>query len=214
MAAAIALQSSEEIPPLQAGGGSGGGGVDDLPNTVILNLYDITELNGFLAPMGIGAHHAGVQVYGLEFGFGGCPQGTGVMRNPPGFCPPHIPRERLVLGVTALSAAETSDVIRQLSQDPLWLGCTYHLLSHNCLHFAEVLVARLRPSIPSEPHLQPLFFVSQSADGSVIIPAYVSRLQRLGAKYLPEFIKAKFDAFSVPSTGGIDSSAPIILNTK
>lgn len=204
-------------------------GLGYAPNTVFLNVYDITELNCFLSTVGLGAHHAGVEVYGSEYAYGACPEGTGVMRNMPRCCPPHIMREQFALGVTSLSQAEVLQAIHRLTANPAWLGKRYHLLEHNCIHFAEVFLAALRPAHPSpSPRQQTSLAASSSTSAQYYdsteatrgdsipptppssaaaapleihwIPPHVFRLQNLGMRYLPQFLKAKFDKESANDT--------------
>lgn len=37
---------------------------------VILNVYDLTPLNNYMGWFGFGIFHSGIEVYGMEYGFG------------------------------------------------------------------------------------------------------------------------------------------------
>lgn len=187
------FKSGEGSPTPARGAGEAEDAGNYPANAVVLNVYDITELNASLVSFGLGAHHAGVEVYGKEYAFGSCPDGSGIMCNTPRFCPPHIMREQLLLGVTPLDEVEVAALIRQLTVNPLWLGGTYDLLRHNCLHFVDALVAALKPVRPeasSHPCEYYTGCASSASDG--IVPAYVSRLQKLVLQYVPRHLLDKY----------------------
>ncbi|KAL2489297.1 PPPDE putative thiol peptidase family protein [Forsythia ovata] len=104
---------------------------------VILHVYDVTnESPGYEAanfalvhlntvckeaiPIG-GVFHTAVQVYGdEEWGYGECKQGSGVYSCPAGKNMQFSYRESIVLGRTKCSAAKTSQILKELSQE--WQG--------------------------------------------------------------------------------------------
>lgn len=188
------------------------------PNAVFLNVYDISELNACLTSIGLGAHHAGVEVYGTEYAFGACLEGPGVMRNVPRLCPPHILREQLALGVTTLTEEEVMALVHRLSTNPEWLGSRYSLLRHNCLHFAEAFLVALHPAPPA-PALSAtcLGYYSSTPLSEVLplrrlrdaafnateeaqqqhwkyVPSYVCRLQDFVLNYIPDCIRRKIES--------------------
>eukprot|EP00913_Durusdinium_trenchii_P034516 g32290.t1 len=110
-----------------------GGPGDDLSEVeepVRLNIYDlgksntVQNLNGWLKPVGIGAFHCAVQVYGVEWSYGRSeegpqdPQQTGVWSCLPRMCEDHTFRED-------------------------WPMSDYDLLNKNCCHFCEELCQSL-----------------------------------------------------------------------
>ncbi|ORC84324.1 uncharacterized protein TM35_000461430 [Trypanosoma theileri] len=121
--------------------------IQELPaNTVFLNVYDITEMNGVLYHAGIGVHHTGVEVYGLEVAFGRCPLGSGVFETTPRQTEPHIFREQLILGETRLSREEVRELILEFkANEHQWSGRAYHLIRNNCNNFAQAFAKRLLP---------------------------------------------------------------------
>jgi len=131
--------------------------VEGYPSSaVFINIYDLLEWNEFLYVVGLGAHHVGVQVYGVEFAYGSTESGSGVAECTPGYFPPQMWREQLALGMTSLSKEEVEVVVQRFMQDPQWSGTAYRLMSHNCIHFAEALLSILQPqrvstSSPSSP---------------------------------------------------------------
>ncbi|KAH9586375.1 PPPDE putative peptidase domain [Trypanosoma melophagium] len=116
-------------------------------NTVFLNVYDITEMNGVLYHAGIGVHHTGVEVHGLEYAFGRCAVGTGVFQTTPRQTEPHIFREQLILGRTELSREAVMELIENefKANEHQWSGRAYHLVRNNCNNFSQAFAKRLLP---------------------------------------------------------------------
>ncbi|CUG88190.1 Hypothetical protein, putative [Bodo saltans] len=75
-------------------------------STVFLNVYDIVPYNDVLVPWGLGVHHTGIEVHGMEIAFGRCQRGSGVFECHPKRCPGHKFREQLVLGTTPYSQGD------------------------------------------------------------------------------------------------------------
>lgn len=123
-------------------------------HTVFLNVYDLHESTSFLAPIGCGLFHAGVEVAGREYCYGRGEHGTGIDQNPPRVCPPHVFREQFVLGVTPLSRYAVEDLFEKLQRDPTWNANRYHLVKHNCVHFAQFVAQKLLP-VSCRVSLQP-----------------------------------------------------------
>jgi deubiquitinase DESI2 len=80
-------------------------------------------------------------VYGYEWAFGFCENGTGVYRMKPMNNKMYTFRESLPLGHTALSETQFKSVLKQLQEE--FQGATYDLLTRNCCHFCEALSERL-----------------------------------------------------------------------
>ncbi|PHJ15563.1 pppde peptidase domain protein [Cystoisospora suis] len=74
------------------------------PNTVYLHVYDLDPtiskyVNKVMRPLGAGAFHAGVEVYGIEYCYGQtCDDSSGITINRPRKHPVHIYRETIVMG--------------------------------------------------------------------------------------------------------------------
>jgi len=112
---------------------------------VALSVYELhgTSALNFatsLAGMG-GAYHVGVEVYGLEWSYGGADLGTGVY-------PVHIGQSslgnfhsRVPLGRTRKSAEEVLKILDDMRRK--WWGPDYSLLTHNCTHFSVEFTKRL-----------------------------------------------------------------------
>nr|CCD13135.1 unnamed protein product [Trypanosoma congolense IL3000] len=119
----------------------------DLPSsTVFLNVYDIVRSNNVLYYVGMGVHHTGVEVYGMEFAFGRCAGDTGVVQVEPKNTPPHTFREQLVLGTTKLTRGEVVALLQEFKGNrEQWSGYSYHLVRNNCNHFSGAFAKRLLP---------------------------------------------------------------------
>jgi len=137
---------------------------------VHLNIYDVSHqgavqwLNSvfahWLAPVKLGAFHAGVEVHGFEWSFGATRRETlpGISCVLPRSDKQHHFRQTVYLGCTQLSMESVVATISDLVED--YPGSAYDLLRRNCCHFAEDFCRRL---------------------GVGPIPSWVHRLARLGA---------------------------------
>ncbi|XP_039142688.1 deSI-like protein At4g17486 isoform X1 [Dioscorea cayenensis subsp. rotundata] len=137
---------------------------------VVLNVYDLTPLNNYMYWFGLGIFHSGIEIHGLEYGFGAHDfPVTGVFEVEPKNCPGFVYRRSITLGCISLSPSETHTFMEQLASD--YHGDTYHLISKNCNHFTNDVSSKLI----GKP-----------------IPGWVNRLARLGAMcncLLPESLQ-------------------------
>ncbi|KAI7987595.1 DeSI-like protein [Camellia lanceoleosa] len=103
-----------------------------------LNVYDLTPMNNYLYWFGLGIFHSGIEVHGLEYGYGAHEYPTsGVFEVEPRSCPGFIFRRSVLLGSTDMSCSEFRSFMEHLSGK--YHGDTYHLIAKNCNHFtAEV----------------------------------------------------------------------------
>ncbi|KAE8713790.1 DeSI-like protein [Hibiscus syriacus] len=123
-----------------------------------LNVYDLTPINNFLYWFGLGIFHSGIEVHGMEYGFGAHEYPTsGVFEVEPRSCPGFIFRRSVLLGSTGMSCSEFRLFMEQLSYK--YQGDTYHLIAKNCNHFTDDVCMQL-----TGKH----------------IPGWVNRLARLG----------------------------------
>ena len=95
-----------------------------------------------------GIFHGGVEVFGDEWSFGYCPEGSGVYRCNPRMNPMYEYRESVPLGVTSLSPARASAAVAALRAR--WRGSDYEVLERNCNHFCEALCEALGCEGPPE----------------------------------------------------------------
>ncbi|GMJ00423.1 hypothetical protein like AT4G17486 [Hibiscus trionum] len=120
--------------------GQNNGGSNDA--LLYLNVYDLTPINNYLYWLGLGIFHSGIEVYGLEYGFGAHEYPTsGVFEVEPRSCPGFIFRRSVLLGSTNMSRSEFRLFMEQLSQK--YHGDTYHLISKNCNHFTDEVCLQL-----------------------------------------------------------------------
>jgi len=122
---------------------------------VVLHIYDVTnsasartnntivQLNKIMKDaIGVGGiFHSAVQIYGEEWSFGFCENGTGVFSCPPKQNPMYTYRESIVLGHTHLSATKVTQILTELSRE--WPGYAYDLLAKNCNHFCDSFCEKL-----------------------------------------------------------------------
>ncbi|KAJ7944707.1 DeSI-like protein [Quillaja saponaria] len=135
-----------------------------------LNVYDLTTVNNYLYYFGFGIFHSGIEVHGVEYGFGAHEYPTsGVFEVEPRSCPGFIFRRSVFLGSTDMSRSEFRSFMEHLSAK--YHGDTYHLVSKNCNHFTDEVCQRLT----GKP-----------------IPGWVNRVARVGSYcncLLPENIQ-------------------------
>jgi len=121
-----------------------------------LHVYDLNGTKGAnnkLQPLGLGLFHAGLEIYGVEWSFGGTllrpgePPVTGIHPMQPRSCPGAIYRESSSLGAIPLTAEEVWQILVGLAAG--WLGTSYHPLKRNCLNFcSEFSIALQLQDVP------------------------------------------------------------------
>ncbi|XP_010276950.1 PREDICTED: deSI-like protein At4g17486 [Nelumbo nucifera] len=137
---------------------------------VLLNVYDLTPLNNYVYWFGLGIFHSGIEVHGMEYGFGAHDFPTsGVFEVEPRSCPGFIYRCSITLGYINMLHSEFRTFMENVASE--YHGDTYHLISKNCNHFTNDISRRL------------------TGRG---IPGWVNRLAQLGSMcncLLPENIQ-------------------------
>ncbi|KAL0913834.1 hypothetical protein M5K25_017324 [Dendrobium thyrsiflorum] len=124
-----------------------------------LNVYDLSPINNYLYWFGFGIFHSGIEVHGMEYGFGAHDYPTsGVFEVEPRGCPGFIYRRTVWLGTTSMPQDEFRSFIEQLSRK--YHGDTYNLIAKNCNHFTNDVCMHLT----GKP-----------------VPGWVNRLARLGS---------------------------------
>lgn len=111
--------------------------------TVRLVIYDLSDQNWWTAWAGVGIFHSGVEVYGIEWAYGGHEYDvSGIFATNPGDAPgPVTFRERVDIGYTNLSPQEVQDAVQEMGE--VYKGNAYHLLQRNCNTFSNDLCKRL-----------------------------------------------------------------------
>ncbi|XP_042510152.1 deSI-like protein At4g17486 [Macadamia integrifolia] len=137
---------------------------------VFLNVYDLTPMNNYMSWFGVGIYHSGIEVHGMEYGFGAHDFPTsGVFEVEPRSCPGFVYRCSIKLGCMNIAPLELRTFMENVASE--YHGDTYHLISKNCNHFTEDISLRLTGKR---------------------IPGWVNRLARLGAMcscLLPESLQ-------------------------
>jgi hypothetical protein len=117
---------------------------------VTLNVYDLQQecqgTNKVLKMVGTGVYHAGVEVYGNEYSYGGSQypgeEGTGVYQNEePRRHPTHAFKQSVAMGETLFTEDEVRRLLHTLEDE--WQAQDYKLLSHNCCDFSNEFCKRL-----------------------------------------------------------------------
>ncbi|XP_022729887.1 deSI-like protein At4g17486 [Durio zibethinus] len=125
---------------------------------VYLNVYDLTPINGYAYWFGLGIYHSGVQVHGVEYGFGAHEHSaTGIFEVEPRQCPGFTFRKSILIGRTDLGPKDVRAFMEKLARE--YSGNTYNLITKNCNHFCNDVCIQLT----GKP-----------------IPRWVNRLARLG----------------------------------
>mmetsp|Transcript_17474 Transcript_17474/g.31723 ORF Transcript_17474/g.31723 Transcript_17474/m.31723 type:complete len:223 (+) Transcript_17474:87-755(+) len=116
---------------------------------VVLHLYDFTQykqfgmLNSFLNFAKRGAYHTGVEVYGLEWSFGGgqpWPE-TGVFCIEPVSAKNHIYRTPILMGYVSMPPMAIQAIIDQMA--PMYISADYDLFRKNCNTFCNEFCEKL-----------------------------------------------------------------------
>lgn len=140
-------------------GGGGGGTTANNETQVVLNVYDLTPLNKYTVWFGFGIFHSGIEVHGMEYGFGAHDFPiSGVFEVEPKTCPGFSFKRSISLGQINMPPSEFRTFVETMASE--YHGNTYHLISKNCNHFTDDIAWRL-----TGKH----------------IPGWVNRLARLGA---------------------------------
>ncbi|XP_076948663.1 deSI-like protein At4g17486 [Bidens hawaiensis] len=143
-------------------------GVGNTP--VYLNVYDLTPMNGYAYWAGFGIFHSGVEVHGVEYGFGAHEySSSGVFEVEPRQCPGFKFRRSILIGTTCLNPAQVREFMKRHVAN--YNGDTYHLIVKNCNHFCNDICYKLTGKS---------------------IPKWVNRMARLGSVFsfvLPDALR-------------------------
>lgn len=112
---------------------------------VALSVYELHGTSGInvltsSAGMG-GMYHVGVEVYGMEWSYGGADTGTGVYMVHIGQSSLGNFHSRVPLGRTKKNPEQVLDIIADMRAR--WRGNQYNLLQCNCAHFSVAFAAKL-----------------------------------------------------------------------
>ncbi|KAK6622908.1 Desumoylating isopeptidase 2 [Polyplax serrata] len=106
---------------------------------VILNVYDMNWMNDYTTSIGLGVYHSGVEVYGVEYAYGGHPYPySGVFEIPPRGADElgeqYRFRQSVQIGHTDFTEREVEKIVDELGKE--FRGDRYHLVNKNCNHFS------------------------------------------------------------------------------
>ncbi|CAH2077302.1 unnamed protein product, partial [Thlaspi arvense] len=116
---------------------------------VHLNVYDLTQMNMYGYWLGIGIYHSGLEVHGVEYGYGAHEKSsTGIFEVEPRKCPGFTFRKSILVGETEMKAKEVRSFMEKLGEE--YQGNKYHLITRNCNHFCNQACLKLtQKAIPS-----------------------------------------------------------------
>ncbi|CAH0479476.1 unnamed protein product [Peronospora belbahrii] len=98
------------------------------PRTAVtLNIYDLVEANEYIAPLGLGIFHSGVEIAGEEFSYA---SGAGIFSSRPRQAPGAKFRGSIAMGIFEGSFQEAHQLAYSLSSD--FEGEAYNLFTKNC----------------------------------------------------------------------------------
>ena len=104
------------------------------PEKIYLNVYDLSPINSFVYPMGLGFYHSGLEVFGKEYTFGG---GGGVFDMKPKDLDEIPLRESILIGETWKSFRDIDYMVFKLKDK--FQGDKYNIITKNCNSFADAL---------------------------------------------------------------------------
>ncbi|XP_058067488.1 deSI-like protein At4g17486 isoform X2 [Magnolia sinica] len=159
---------------------------------VILNVYDLTPLNNYMYWFGVGIFHSGIEVHGLEYGFGAHDFPTsGLFEVEPKRCPGFIYRCSISLGTISVPPSDFRTFMENLAAE--YHGDTYHLIGKNCNHFTDDVCFKLTGRrIPG--------WVNRLAGlGAVCSCLLPESLQLTAVKQMPEYHVCSEDGSECPS---------------
>ncbi|KAJ6224208.1 hypothetical protein RDWZM_002753 [Blomia tropicalis] len=116
------------------------------PNMVKVNVYGLTYLNRLLEIAQCGIYHSGVEVYGIEWAYGGFELPVSSiyrMDKPRDLVSLSIENkfhfiETIVMGPTNFTRTEIESILIDMGKSE-WIGTNYHLLNQNCNSFTDTL---------------------------------------------------------------------------
>lgn len=120
---------------------------------VVVNVYDMYWSNQYTSNLGFGVYHTGVEIYGVEYAYGGHPfPFSGIFEIAPRDAEDlgeHFKyKTSLYMGTTDFSPSDIRDIVDQIGKD--YRGDHYHLLNKNCNQFSAAVTELLcGKSLPS-----------------------------------------------------------------
>ena len=107
---------------------------------IYANIYDLSQINNFLRPFGIGTYHIGIEIYGSEYSF----NDQGIFSISPKSNELYPLRETIYLGTTNLNYYQIYNIITNLKTQ--FNDYNYDIYTHNCNDFCDKLLSQLTQS--------------------------------------------------------------------
>lgn len=102
------------------------------------------SINQYSSSLGVGIYHTGVEVYEVEYGYGGHPfQFSGIFE----ISPKDVEslgeenfrfKETILIGHTDFGSDDIRQMVKEMGKD--YKGDKYHLLHKNCNHFSDAFI--------------------------------------------------------------------------
>lgn len=107
---------------------------------VFVNIYDMYTVNNYVSAMGVGIYHCGIEVYGVEFGYGGHPfPFSGIFEMTPRdneeLGESFRFKEAIEIGSTDFTRKEIEQIVKLMGRE--FRGIDYHLINKNCNSFSS-----------------------------------------------------------------------------
>ncbi len=113
-------------------------------NAVILNIYDLSDINECFWHIGFGGYHSTIEIYNEEYSYGPVHGIFAKYINHEHNLPL---RQSIIIGSTDKSHSEIRDILNNMMLD--YNGDAYHPIKMNCNHFTDDLcMILLNKSIP------------------------------------------------------------------
>ncbi|CAF0844358.1 unnamed protein product [Adineta steineri] len=139
---------------------------------VYLNLYDLGGcINTCVHSLGLLFYHCAVQTHSAEYGYMGHPyRFTGLYKTSKHDSRFHLYhlRNSIEIGWTWFSEKEIDKILHDLKS--FYIGCDYHTINKNSIHFAKYLLEQLSNDSQLK-HLEPIKILA--------FPSYIDRGRRL-----------------------------------
>ena len=134
-------------------------------------------------PAGVGLHHSGVEVDGVEYSFAS--RGGGIFSIEPGKARGVRFRHQIDMGILSLNNSEEGDPIQQaldgLKND--FRPETYDLVTNNCNHFCDAFLVKLLNK-PLPGHVNRMSYIWTTANIPWLVPKSIRQSAPVGDKNL------------------------------
>ena len=113
-----------------------------LSTVVYLNIYNVTSINSALEWIGFGLYHTSVNIYDMEFSYGGHESAcSGIVVVNQGNSAGLELKERIPIGTTSYNADEIDEIVEYFGE--FWHGCDYDPFAKNCNDFTETMIRHI-----------------------------------------------------------------------